>query len=247
MNASDKKEKLSKFIFYSQAVLEQMPEIVFLKNIDFTYAGVNSHLVDFSRLGNRGRILGQKDSGLPWAEGAKIYREIDKAVLAGTNKKTIIEVRVGSGEKVTAIQNKNLIRDPLTKEPIGIMATMTELDVALLERFSSIQSRDKKVFAQTGTNLTNYRIEEYNGYSLTGRESQCLFLLLRGFTTKKIALSLDIQPTTADKFINNVRQKFGCNYKTDLVERAIKKGMFNVIPPSIYLTDNKSIIELFSI
>ncbi|GEM_PF-888588 len=233
-NTSKRSENLQEMINHAQPLLEQMNQIVFFKNIDFTYAYCNKNLVNFSRLNSKKRIIGAVDYDLPWAEDANFYRKIDKAILGGEEKKIIMEVRVASGEKISALQNKKAIYDTQHKQVVGILATMTELSNININKFLSlVRKKDKNIITASNLVPAQYYFEKYQQYSLSNRESECLFYLLRGMTTKMIANILKISPRTAEKFIINIKMKLGCRYKSELVEKAIKDGMMNIIPPSI--------------
>lgn len=53
---------------------------------------------------------------------------------------------------------------------------------------------------------------------LSLRESQCLDLLCKGLTMKKIAQELQLSPRTVEEYINNVKRKTNTRYKNDLSE-----------------------------
>lgn len=53
---------------------------------------------------------------------------------------------------------------------------------------------------------------------LTTREVECARLIIIGRTTKEIARDLNISPKTVEVYINNIKQKTGCNYKHDLIK-----------------------------
>lgn len=59
------------------------------------------------------------------------------------------------------------------------------------------------------------------GISFTKRESECLFLLARGATIKRMAQILGLSPRTVEMHVNNLKHKLGVSYKSDLVQKAI--------------------------
>lgn len=65
---------------------------------------------------------------------------------------------------------------------------------------------------------------------LTPRQVECLFLLLNGMSSKKIARILKLSVRTIEEFIEQLRQKFSCQTKCELIEKAIRRGYRNFIP-----------------
>ena len=70
-------------------------------------------------------------------------------------------------------------------------------------------------------------------YNLTQRESQCLYYAIRWITAKAIGSKLGISSRTVEKYINNLKEKLGCNYKYSLRNKVMKDGMMNVIPDGV--------------
>lgn len=56
---------------------------------------------------------------------------------------------------------------------------------------------------------------------LTKRQSECFYLLGRGFSTKKIAQTLGLTPRAIEDHIQKIKIKIGVRYKTELIEMAI--------------------------
>ena len=50
------------------------------------------------------------------------------------------------------------------------------------------------------------------------REKECIYLLLRGYTSKQIAQSLFISPKTVDFYIDNIKTKSRCQYRSEITK-----------------------------
>jgi len=72
-------------------------------------------------------------------------------------------------------------------------------------------------------------------FNLTTREKECLFYTLRGKTSKAVARALDISQKTVEFHIANLKNKFCCFSKTELIFKAIEMGYLEKITPSIFL------------
>lgn len=68
---------------------------------------------------------------------------------------------------------------------------------------------------------------------LTSRESECLFYILRGKSAKAIAQLLNLSPKTIEFYTDQLKDKFNCLSKSQLVERAIELGFLDLLPVSL--------------
>jgi DNA-binding CsgD family transcriptional regulator len=74
----------------------------------------------------------------------------------------------------------------------------------------------------------------YPDASLSSRLAECIFFLLRGKTVKEIAEILNLSKRTAEGYIDDIKDKMGCNSKSELIEKCLAKGYMNIIPNSFF-------------
>ncbi len=72
--------------------------------------------------------------------------------------------------------------------------------------------------------------------SLTHRQTQVLFYLLRGKTAKMIAKILNISHRTVDEYLQQLKCKFDAVDRIDLIEKATSAGYWNLIPSCLFST-----------
>ena len=135
------------------------------------------------------------------------------------------------GEWIATFGSKTLIYQD--QKPYAILCTMDytqKLGLLDLSRFvfkESMQAKAKK-------NQFDYSIDEFkDNFSLTEREKQVVFYLLRGKTSKAIAEVLHISKRTSDFHIENLKLKLGCNNKEALIEKLMVEGYLSLLPKSI--------------
>ncbi|MFN7098238.1 MAG: helix-turn-helix transcriptional regulator, partial [Gammaproteobacteria bacterium] len=95
------------------------------------------------------------------------------------------------------------------------------------------------------TETTNSNYEFYpqdNSIDLTNRETECLFYTIRGKTSKAIAHILNISSKTVEFHIENLKTKFQCHSKSQLVYKAIEQGYLDKIPASFINASNVCLI-----
>jgi DNA-binding CsgD family transcriptional regulator len=66
--------------------------------------------------------------------------------------------------------------------------------------------------------------------SLSKKELNVLWLLARGMTARKIAAFLSRSPRTIEDHIDNIKIKYNCTNKSELIEKAIHMGILNYLP-----------------
>ena len=71
----------------------------------------------------------------------------------------------------------------------------------------------------------------------------CLFYLLRGKSSKQTAAILKISHRTVEQYLEQLKNKFTCETKADLIELAISKGYMNIIPSSLLNQHSSRVID----
>jgi len=66
--------------------------------------------------------------------------------------------------------------------------------------------------------------------NLTVRETECLCYLIRGNTAKETARRMALSPKTVEYYISNIKIKWTCYSKADIIEKAVNEGFIDIIP-----------------
>src|SRR5205814_689580 len=66
-----------------------------------------------------------------------------------------------------------------------------------------------------------------NDIYLTSRQSECLFFIIRGKTSKEISQLLNISMRTVEDHTDHLKNKFNCKTKSVLIDKAIFNGYLN--------------------
>ncbi|MGQ3890940.1 LuxR C-terminal-related transcriptional regulator [Legionella sp. CNM-4043-24] len=86
-------------------------------------------------------------------------------------------------------------------------------------------------------NQKSYIIEdEYPELNLSERETECFFYLIRGHSAKSIAAILNLSVRTIEYYFENIKNKFNCYSKSELVEKAFSLGYLHIIPQKLLQT-----------
>jgi DNA-binding CsgD family transcriptional regulator len=74
---------------------------------------------------------------------------------------------------------------------------------------------------------------EHSPLPLSLRQQECMFLLVRGQTTKQIACILGLKSKTIDGYLETIKHRLNCYSKSQLIEKAIDSGFFYYIPKTL--------------
>jgi len=88
------------------------------------------------------------------------------------------------------------------------------------------------LFNNKQTILSSYSVDDFS--SLTPKEQECLFFLLRGKTAKQIATLMRINHRTVESYFEKIKLKMNCINKADLIEKSFNLGYQYHIPPCLF-------------
>jgi len=127
--------------------------------------------------------------------------------------------------------------DRKTGDVIGMSGTAVDITDCAVMRTALILVADDDRFIGRKINALEqftYMLKEtYDDFNLSERESECLFLLLRGKTAREIADILFISNRTVEKHTDNIKSKMGCFTKSELIDKALSFGAGSIIPKSL--------------
>lgn len=188
----------------------------------------NEGFLHITGLSAEDQALGLTDKDVIWQPYNHIYEKHDLDALEGKIYSNIIPVIDWRGKNLvfinTKIQNINS-----EGKVVGVISHAIEvINQNLLEVTQLLIKSD--ISGQTHY----YSIgKENNKFLLTNRESECLFYLIRGKSAKSIAKILNISFRTVEVYLENLKIKFNCKTKSDLIEQAIQNGYVNIVPKSV--------------
>lgn len=135
----------------------------------------------------------------------------------------------------TLLINKSLILDG-NKTAIGINDHCIELNNNILKDLSCYLSETNSTIKRKSKIIKaeNYYLNaKYEGLSLSKRQAEFLFYLLRGHTAKMIGKTLNLSPRTTESYTENLKTKMYCSSKTQLIEKSISLGFLEIVPSGV--------------
>jgi DNA-binding CsgD family transcriptional regulator len=237
------RDKLCNIIEKSRHIIDSLPGLILIKDVDSVYMDCNDEFSAMMKM-KKSNIISHSDYDFPWETYAPVYQQYDKDTLANTSLTTLVPLLISDGTILTSRTYKKPILDE-EGNAVGILGQANILvDNVLSKSLYDTNQLDKKQTALSGYSPKSYKVADYHEhFKLSKRESECLFLMIRGKNSKEIGLFLNISSRTVEGHIENIKLKFNCNTKSELVAEAIEKGLIDIIPKGdilVHLYNNSS-------
>lgn len=71
--------------------------------------------------------------------------------------------------------------------------------------------------------------DKYGDSYLTRREAECALRIIQGKTILTIAAELQLSPRTVEFYLKNIKSKFRCRTKAELIEKVLHSGFLTAI------------------
>lgn len=234
-------EKLINFVENARCFLENSPGIILIKDLNSTCFGISQSLCRLQSMKVKD-CIGKKDALLPWGDFAETLKHHDHAAITQKAVSLIEPLHLDKSTVIPIHIVKSAIVDK-TGETIGILAqsNFSTTSNNSLSFLSILNQKDKKILDY----LLSCQIKDYDSQlKLTQRETECLFLLIRGKSAKEIARFLEISPRTVEEYIEHIKVKMNVSTRHQIITKAIEMKMLEIIPKnnllmSLYKNPNK--------
>jgi len=171
------------------------------------------------------RLMGLDDFDLAWQDYAPLYRKHEVDVLNQNCYSIILPSQDISGRQFMAFINKVPTFNQ-ENEVSGVACFNMEIINPEALHLNYLLKKTNST-----TKLPAYKIGNFcREVKLTKQEQACLFYLLRGKSAKMIGKILNLSPRTVEDYTNRLKNKFCCETKAILIEKAIYCGYMEMLP-----------------
>lgn len=223
---------LSNEIVVNESLIWQIPGHYFVKNRDREYVFANQKTTNSHGFERIEQLIGNTDYEINSlnVQCATDWHSQDELVLNKQNVNTI-EIFTDANQETFVLTCRKVPLINSTGTCIGIQGICFELDKSFLgniaqlfscKLLNKIKHRNSFTISCSGSK-----------FNLSMRESECLFYLLRGKTAKEIAQVFKLSPKTIEYHMEQIKNKFSVQSKSELIEKAIEEGYFFNIPESL--------------
>lgn len=228
------KEFCKKLAEYSELIEDH----VYWLDCNLKYLGINPAQSRSSKLGS-GDIIGLKNEDLfPKSNYKTNIDKLDKNNFTVLQKKigvTFEESAIYLGQTVCYYTRKIPIMDDNGKilglwghsrDITAIRHSQQDLDNWLSGSLKYLpRSRQSNEI-----NLSNHFLLRKNiKIKLSVREGECIYYMLLGYTAKQMANHLNLSIRTVQHYIENIKIKADCYYKSQLIEAALRGSFYKLI------------------
>lgn len=223
-----KKHQLLRRICSSSSIdpdLDQLGGLVAYKTLDHQLLHVNQQCLDYTGFKKASDLEGKTDSDLVWSQYAEIYHQHESDALQSIVYGAIQPSIDKDGRFFLFFNNKYPWRNEHGRL-LGVFCHAQEItSMAFLKKIYQFSLGDE-------LNLKN----PYAAYHplldvITNREAEVLFFVVRGKTAQAIGDRLCISKRTVEHHIDNLKAKFACQNKAELVAYALQHGYAGYMPP----------------
>lgn len=208
-------------------LLNKIPGAIGFKNKHSAYLGGNQLLATYMGYDKPQDIVGMRDIDIKseMVVFADKFIKEDQEVMLKGEKQHIDIGRYHDGVLRATLSTKKPLLNK-NHEIIGTAFSRVELKSSILSKLIDKLSNLK---------LPQYYSigKRYVNYALNKREAESLFYIMRGYTAKEIAQLLCISSKTVEYHIEQLKNKFGCSKRSELVEKSIDLRFIYNIPISV--------------
>lgn len=212
-------------------MLQNMPGCYFVKDLDSCYVEISQNIESLTKI-KREAVIGRSDYQLPWEKIAHQLRHNDLIAIKEYTSDVFEPLPIDKRSIFITRCIKFPIHD-FSGSVIGVVGQtyfFSEKET-MREALNAIRTHDQKNALDLSRKSSSYAIKEYHtDFNLTERETECLFLLIRGKSVKEMGKFLDISPRTVEVYIENIKHKMHASSRSEIIDKAEKSGMLEIIP-----------------
>jgi len=223
----------------SRRILDEIPAFAGYKDRHSVFLYANKAYGVLMGLPHHEDIIGRTDFDMPCetVACAPMFQKQDQEVLHSRQPLRILDVHPFADGKWRAfLVTKSPFYGGENDEPVGTMFYGVDITSPGIIELGSMLGRihagaDPKALVGAGSHL----LEGFGETgSLTRREAEVLFFLLRGKSAKETAVILSMSRRTVEQHIEKMKGKLGARSKFELIEVAIEAGYMHRIPESLF-------------
>ncbi|PHQ79027.1 MAG: hypothetical protein COB66_07720 [Coxiella sp. (in: Bacteria)] len=225
---------------FNDAFLEHTPALILWKDTLGRTRQITEYGAKFIGYASRHEVEGICDSDYRCdaAKAAEKWQQQDQKILQSHMPLTIIDIHHYTNENKLAIllTQKAILKDS-NNRVFGISCMCAEIKAHLWPQIiKQLLNENTKGHHQSIQSKSIELTDGYSKYHLSIRESECLFYLLRGYSSREIAIKLELSSKrTIETYIDRIKNKLGVLTKKELISFAIDHGLLNIIPKSILM------------
>ncbi|EKD54722.1 MAG: transcription regulator LuxR family protein [uncultured bacterium] len=218
-------------------IINQLPGFIVCMDLTGNYIYVNQAFSSLLGFKNKEDVTGLAFKNAPCkvSEYADVHEKQNQEVVKSNAVIKLLDIHpYANNEIVTILTSKAPFKD--VAGHFNVIAHGTVVSRSMLLKISTaIAQSDKRFRKNKNPDQRSYKIvEPIDCQKLSAREIECMFYLIRGKTMTQIATILRLSKRTVEYYLQNIKNKWSCHTKSDLIEKAIETGWIDFIPKNIF-------------
>jgi DNA-binding CsgD family transcriptional regulator len=213
-------------------VLANMPGLAIIKDENSIFLDISESCAKLLGWNNAAECLGKTDFDIPCNAKQSAYEfiKMDRAVMNSAKASLSLEIQsYNYSTKLLLVERQPLVEKLDNKQGVFIYC-MDLSNTQLFNSYAMLYRFDKKLFDYEFKPACYILTDEYASFNLTDKQKNCLFLLIRGKSIKKIAAIFAVSPRTIEDHIAAIGRKLNCKTKSEVIEKTIDSGFLYHIP-----------------
>lgn len=203
-----------------EKIIPLMPGNVYWKNREGVYLGCNQNTTNLVRCSSSNCIIGNSIHDVFEKKFAERIADEDETIMINNKESILEEIGFDLKYQPAIYLSKKIPTHNFKGEVIGLFGI--SIDITHQKNIQFVETTLNK--------FSNYVIEQkYKTLpTLAKRELECLYFIIRGMTAKQIGKALNLSFRTVESYIENMKYKFNCNNRSELIGKAIDLGYIHL-------------------
>ncbi len=212
--------------------IQNFQTLAIVKNASSVYVNITQNFSKLLGWESAEKCFGKTDYEIPCkaSEFADEFIKMDEKVIHSGHSMLALDIQNYSNGWKLLLVERNPIKNE-SKEVIGLFNQCIDASKANLFRaYVALNQADNKFIGKKLSPSSYILDDQHKPLPLTDKQENCLFLLIRGKSSKEIAKILGISYRTVESHIEAVKNKLACQHKSELIEKSLNKGFLYYIP-----------------
>lgn len=224
---------------FNSVNVNHLPGLYVVLDLESRFLAGNNAALDWTGFTSEDQMIGKTYSDMPCRASEQHANFImqDQLIIKNHNGygKIIGLYCYDNNQWRVVLAEKFPIRNEESKL-VGLASYLSDLthanviDVSKFIRLAEFNQNKSIPLTQSG-----FLISDSSAASrrITIRQEECLFFLIRGKTCKEISNILRLSVRTVEQYVEQLKNIFVCDTKSELIEKAISNGQMSIIPKSL--------------
>ncbi len=222
--------------------LQRIPGLALVKNLNSEFCSLSRDFAQLIGFSHVDQYLGmtEYDISCETRELASLCIKNDQRVITSENESFCLTIgKYSAGLKVLICSTKPIYNTDGRISGVFLQAKDIS-NSRMIKKYLNLTADDHLIIGksriQTMYTLNNHQLP----CSLTARQEECLFFLVRGKSIKEIARIMCICERTVEEYIALLKEKLGCDNRSQLIEKALNHEFMSFISDSFFVNVQQS-------